>query len=101
MADTARRIVSPESHVSSTIRTRLPRTSFGALPNTSGASRELAPKDCRYHRAWNHSGRSDPDYDLGIVGPCHLQGQPARQLAEERPFDFENAFGGVDRVFAR
>jgi len=41
MAAIASRIVSPESHVSSTINTRWPRTSFGALPNTSGVSRTL------------------------------------------------------------
>ena len=41
-AATASRIVAPESQVSSTTRTRLPRTSVGTAPKTAGVSRMVS-----------------------------------------------------------
>jgi len=61
---------------------------------------KLATENCGDYRAGNHPRRRDPDHDLGIVCSRNLEGQSARQFAEERPFYFKHAFGGVDRAFA-
>jgi len=57
-------------------------------------------ENCGDHGARNNSRRRNPDYDLGVVCSRHFQGESAGQFAEERPFYFEHAFGGVDRAFA-
>ena len=110
IAATASRIVSPVSHVSSTISTRLLRTVGGAALNTAGVSRTVsAPKRRLTIIEWNSRPRmaaitapgttpavAMPIDDLGIVGPRDLEREPARELAEERPLDLEYALGMLD-----
>ena len=62
---------------------------------------EFASENCRYHCSRDHSGVRNADNYLWVVGARYFEGQSARHLAEERPFDFEHALGSIDGTFAR
>ena len=61
---------------------------------------EFLSEHCRNDCAGNHASGSDTHNDIGIVFSRHLEGERARQLAEQRPFDVEDSICRIDGLLA-
>jgi hypothetical protein len=61
----------------------------GAKSATDDNRVEFATENRGDDRAGNNAGGRNADHDLGVVLASHFQREAARELAEQRPFDFE------------